>query len=88
MTLFRNLFGKKRAQQSAPSDSHQLEQWLQEFLAIGSYVEIKRMLELRPELLGDEAIALMEKSIPLQHNQQVLETLNDHLKILRSCREH
>ncbi len=60
---------------------------LQEFIEAETWPESRRVLEVHPELLSDEADALLERLIQAQEDEDRRRILEEHRALLRRCRE-
>lgn len=82
MAFFSRLFGKR----TVSPDTQQLSQIVIAFVKTGEYAKLKSMIEQHPELLSNEADALILSLIDKQKDAHVLRALNVHRILLSRCR--
>lgn len=59
----------------------------QEFITAPNWADSRRVLEQHPELLSDQADALLEQLAQAQENPQLRQMVEEHHALLRRCRE-
>ncbi len=77
------LFGRKPAR----PDPEPLRQAILAFLQARTWSESRRVVEEHPELLSDEADALLGQLIAAQEDANARRYLEEHRALLRRCRE-
>jgi hypothetical protein len=83
----------ERLREEDPEAYRQLEQaaqllpTLQAFLDADNWADSRRVLEQHPELLGDEADALLGQMIAAQDDEDAIAYLEQHRELLRRCRQ-
>ncbi|MGQ9595688.1 MAG: hypothetical protein ACUVXH_14340, partial [Anaerolineae bacterium] len=83
MSIFGRLFGKKPAR----PDLERLLQAISAFLQAGTWPESRRVVKEHPELLSDEADALLGQLSAAQEDADTRRYLEEHRALLRRCRE-
>ena len=84
--MFRRMFGKKPQR----PDPKQLAETLFAFIQAETWDESRRILEAHPELLTDEADALLGQLVQAaqaQGDENARRFLEEHRALLRRCRE-
>ncbi len=81
--MFRKLFGKKQQ----PPDPQQLLETIVAFIQAETWGESQRIVEVHPELLSNQADALIEELAQAQDNENARRLVAEHKALLRRCRE-
>ena len=83
MSFSSGLFGKK----SRTVNHMRLLETLLSFVQAKTWPESRRIVEEHPELLGDEADALLAQLLDAQENDGACRAVEEHRTLLRRCRE-